>query len=98
MEELLERLERIERKLDEALTLLKSLAGHGFSEEALEGLNWRPYPSGEGEWIFVDEAPQGLVEALRARGGSMVVDGYRYTLREGRAKQFIARKKVEARP
>ena len=90
----MERLERIERKLDEVLALLKGSASRGVSGEVLEGLNWRPYPSGEGEWIFIDEAPQGLVEALRGRGGSMVIDGYRYTLREGRAKRFVARRRV----
>jgi len=94
LEEFLERLERIERKLDEILSLLKASKGQAVSQEDLEGLNWRPYPSGEGEWIFIDEAPQGLVEALRSRGGSMVVGGYRYTLREGRAKRFVARRRV----
>lgn len=89
-----ERLERIERKLDEVLALLKGLRGQAPSEEELKGLNWRPYPSGEGEWIFADEAPQSLVEALSSRGGSMVVGSYRYVLREGRAKSFIARRKV----
>ena len=57
-------------------------------------MNWRPYPSGEGEWIFADEAPRSLVEALSSRGGSIVVGSYRYVLREGRAKSFIARRKV----
>lgn len=94
MEEVLERLERIERKLDEVMSLLKGLAPREVSSELLEGLNWRAYPSGEGEWIFIDEAPQALIEALRDRGGSMVINGYRYTLREGRAKRFIARRRV----
>ncbi len=84
---------RIERKLDEILALLKGRAAPPSPQE-LDTLNWREYPSGEGEWIFADEAPIKLIEALRNIGGSAVIGGYRYTLREGRAKKFVARRKL----
>ncbi|HDI46403.1 MAG TPA: hypothetical protein ENF82_01185 [Candidatus Methanomethylia archaeon] len=89
-----ERLERIERKLDEILAILKGGGEASVSGEVLEELNWRSYPSGEGEWIFADEAPASLLRTLSERG-SVTISGYRYTLREGRTKRFVARKKVE---
>jgi len=88
-----ERLERIERKLDEALDLLRRLL-EPLSPEELDRLDWKPYPEGEGEWVFADEAPPKLIEALKDRG-SVVVGGYRYVLREGRSKRFVSRRRVD---
>jgi len=88
-----ERLDRIERKLDEVLELLRRLL-EPLTPEELDSLDWKPYPEGEGEWIFVDEAPPKLLEALREKG-SVVIGGYRYALREGRSKRFISRRRAD---
>ncbi len=66
------------------------------SEEDLNNLGWRPYPSGRGEWVYADEAPQALVERLRREGRGIVIGGYLYRLRSGATgKTFVSRRPIE---
>jgi len=81
--------------LERILALLEGRE-RGLSRELLDGLNWHPYPSGEGEWIFADSAPPDLVNALEKAGGVCVLYGYRYRFRgpKDSPKKFIARRKI----
>lgn len=62
-------------------------------QEALDGLPWKPYKSGKGEWIFSDlEDPTAkkLREALASNQGRIELHGFRYRF-SGRDDRFISR-------
>jgi hypothetical protein len=66
------------------------------TEEDLDSLPWRPYPSGRGEWVYQDEAPEALVERLRQEGKPVMIGRYLYSLRVGNTgKTFISRREAK---
>ncbi|MDJ0270509.1 MAG: hypothetical protein NXY59_08190 [Aigarchaeota archaeon] len=46
----------------------------------LDRVSWRPYPSGSGEWCFLDQAPAQLVERLE-KNGQATIGKYTYALK-----------------
>ena len=60
----------------------------------LKQLNWKPYNQGSGEWCFADTAPIDFLARLREEG-SLIIDGYRYRLSQGRDREFLSRRPVK---
>jgi hypothetical protein len=84
-------------KMREILSVLENQqvtvqSAETFTEEDLAALPWKPYQSGQGEWIFADQAPKALVERLE-KEGQVELGGYVYSLREGSmGKKFVSRR------
>jgi hypothetical protein len=84
-------------KMREILSVLENQqvtvqSAETFTEEDLAALPWKPYQSGNGEWVFADRAPKALVERLK-REGQVELGGYVYSLREGSmGKKFVSRR------
>jgi hypothetical protein len=84
-------------KMREILSVLENQqvtvqSAETFTEEDLAALPWKPYQSGNGEWVFADRAPKALVERLE-REGQVELGGYVYSLREGSmGKKFVSRR------
>jgi hypothetical protein len=103
-EELIEWVRKRIAELEEELTKMREIlsilenqqvtvqSAETFTEEDLAALPWKPYQSGQGEWIFADQAPKALVERLE-KEGQVELGGYVYSLREGSmGKKFVSRR------
>ncbi|MEM1731265.1 MAG: hypothetical protein QXY26_09095 [Ignisphaera sp.] len=60
----------------------------------LEGLRWRRYPNGKGEWIYADQIPREVVELLKMKKREEI-DGYIYMYKKLDRVEIISRRKVE---
>ena len=60
----------------------------------LEGLRWRRYPNGRGEWIYADKVPREVVELLKMKKREEI-DGYIYMYKKLDRVEIISRRKVE---
>jgi hypothetical protein len=84
-------------KMREILSVLENQkvtvqSAETFTEEDLAALPWKPYQSGNGEWVFADQAPEALVERLE-KEGQVELGGYVYSIREGSmGKRFVSRR------
>ena len=62
----------------------------------LDGLPWRPYKDGGGEWVYRDEAPEDFVTQLLQAGKPVRVGGFVYSMKSGSTgKTFISRRRVK---
>jgi hypothetical protein len=91
-------LEKELSKMREILSVLENQqitvqSAEAFTEEDLDALPWKEYPSGKGEWVFADQAPKTLVERLE-REGLVELGGYVYSLRKG----SMGKRSVSRRP
>jgi hypothetical protein len=95
-----ERIEQLRRELRIFEEIRSALMRVGAppepTEEDLDSLPWRPYPSGRGEWVYQDEAPEALVERLRQEGRPVMIGRYLYSLRVGNTgKTFVSRREAK---
>lgn len=60
----------------------------------LEGLRWRRYRSGEGEWVYADMIPEEVLEVLREKG-RVEAGGYVYTYKKLDKAEVISRRRLE---
>ncbi len=100
-EDLLKYLDEKIRKLKEELDTyqaLKQLIAAGAETptqqpQDLDGLPWRPYRDGGGEWIYRDEAPEELATQLIQAGKPVKIGDYTYSIKSGtKGKSFISRR------
>jgi hypothetical protein len=62
----------------------------------LDELPWRQYQSGNGEWIYQDEAPEELVSELLRAGKPVKIGNHKYVLKSGsKGKSFVSRRPVK---
>ena len=58
----------------------------------LDGLGWKPFASGGGEWIVLDaKGAKALGDAVVKAGGSIVIGSFRYKLSKGYDREFVNR-------
>lgn len=58
----------------------------------LDGLGWKPFASGGGEWIVLDaKGAKALGDAVVKAGGSIVIGNFRYKLSKGYDRDFVNR-------
>ena len=60
----------------------------------VEGIDWKPWRQGTGEWVNIIDAT-GLFMKIQNAGGQLEHDGYRYWI-FGNNKDIIARKRTQS--
>jgi hypothetical protein len=61
----------------------------------LDGLGWKQFASGKGEWIFADAPGAKALAEEVAKQGSLEIGKHRYRITQGRDRAFINRHPVE---
>lgn len=92
-------LTKIKGLVDEAIALVgptTSAASESEVEDFTDSLNWKPYPSGNGHWVFANAlGAENLVQKLRENNGQVQIGKFIYKF-SGKGK-FISRHQVEKR-
>jgi len=79
----------VDRGVDEELP---SEAGKPAAGVEIDGVDWKPWRSGRGEWISMLNALQ-LFQEIQKAGGQLEKNGYRYWV-YGRNRDLIARQRI----
>lgn len=101
LEFLEKRIQQLENELRHYKMLRDLLQGRGEPPQQpqpqdLDGLPWRPYKDGGGEWVYRDEAPEDFVTQLLQAGKPVRVGGFVYSMKSGSTgKTFISRRRVK---
>jgi uncharacterized Fe-S center protein len=83
LNEMRARLQDLEKRLEEILKNEKS------SVDIYSNLPWKPYKSGNGQWIRAENASELLQKLKQAKGNVIFTDEYRYVL--SKDQRFIGR-------
>jgi len=97
-----DKIKQLETELERYRALRQLMVKEGREQDMsktlsnLDELPWRQYQSGNGEWIYQDEAPEELVSKLLRAGKPVKIGNHEYVLKSGsKGKNFVSRRPVK---